>query len=98
MPVQVDRSRAGGLTSGESSGTIALAGSLPNGAQMLYLIDTRAHAFALYRIDTTHPKGVVKLEAARQYEWDLKLDEYNNQEPNVAAIESTVKSLGRTSR
>jgi len=67
-------------------------------AQLLYLVDTRGHAFAVYRIDPTNPKGTVKLEAARHYQWDLKLAEYNNQPPEVAAIESTVKTLGQPPR
>ena len=95
MPVPVDRSRPAAVASGEASGTIALTTPTGNGAQMLFLVDTRARAFAAYRVEPGNPKGTVKLEAARQYQWDLRLDEYNNQEPNVAAIESTVKSLGR---
>ena len=67
-------------------------------AQFLYLIDTRARAFAVYRVDPSNPKGTVKLEAARQYQWDLKLAEYNNLPPDVSAIESTVKSLGQPGR
>jgi len=65
---------------------------------LLYVIDTRSRAFAVYRVDPTNPKGTVKLEAARQYQWDLKLAEYNNQPPEVAAIESTVKTLGPPAR
>jgi hypothetical protein len=79
---------------GEASGTIALTTPLAAGGQMLLLVDTHARAFAVYRVDPGNPKGTVKLEAARQYQCDLKLDEYNNQEPGVAAIESTVKSMG----
>lgn len=81
--------------SGESSGTIALTTPAGNSGQLLYLIDTRTKAFAVYRIDSTSGKGMVKLEAARQYQWDLKLSEYNNQPPEVTAIESTVRSLGQ---
>ena len=62
-------------------------------SQLLYLIDTRSRAFTIYRVDTT--KGTVKLDAARQYGWDLKLTEYNNLEPQVTAIESMVKTLGQ---
>jgi hypothetical protein len=83
---------------GEPSGTIAFTATTAGTAQWLYLIDTRAHAFAIYRVDPTNPKGTVKLEAARQYQWDLKLAEYNNQPPEVAAIESTVKTLGPPAR
>jgi hypothetical protein len=60
--------------------------------QWLYLIDTRSRAFAIYRIDPSNPKGSVKLEAARQYQWDLKLEHYNNQAPEPGAIESMVRA------
>lgn len=78
-----------------ATGTIALTAPTGGSAQLLYLIDSRAKAFAVYRVDPANPKGAVKLEAARQYQWDLKLAEYNNQPPEVSAIESTVKSLGQ---
>ncbi len=90
--------------SGDSTGTIAFTALLHNNAsgngaaQLLYLIDTRSRAFAVYRIDPTNPKGAVKLEAARQYQWDLKLSEYNNQAPEPAAIEAAVKVAGQAKR
>ncbi|HMB07219.1 MAG TPA: hypothetical protein VKP69_26255, partial [Isosphaeraceae bacterium] len=64
----------------------------------LYLIDPRTRAFAIYRVDLSNPKGTVKLEAARQYNWDLRLTEFNNQPPEVTAIEATVKTLGHPAR
>jgi len=82
----------------DSSGTLAFTSQTTGSAQLLYVIDTRSRAFAVYRVDPTNPKGTVKLEAARQYQWDLKLAEYNNQPPEVAAIESTVKTLGPPAR
>jgi hypothetical protein len=74
----------------ESNGTIAF--TLPvNGmsSQMLYLIDTKSHAFAVYRIEPSNPKGTgsLKLEASRKYEYDLKLEGFNNQPPSVSDIE-----------
>ncbi|MFO0952177.1 MAG: hypothetical protein U0835_13715 [Isosphaeraceae bacterium] len=93
-----ERSRPGAATpalaEGTSGGTIALTTSTGGAAQLLYLIDTKTRAFVIYRIDPTNPKGMVKLEAARQYQWDLKLDEYNNTEPKPAAIESAVRGSG----
>jgi hypothetical protein len=81
---------------GDSNGTLALVtSSAGSSAQLLYLIDTRAQAFAVYRVDGSNPKGTVKLEAARQYQWDLKLDHYNNQAPEPAAIEATVKAMAQ---
>jgi hypothetical protein len=73
------------------SGTIAFTTAGPGGTgQHLYVIDTKTQAFAVYRVDPTDPKGAVKLEAARQYRWDLKLAEFNNQAPEVATIEAMV--------
>jgi hypothetical protein len=83
------------LAGGDANGTLALVASPGGSAQWLYLIDTRSQAFAIYRVDPSNPKGSVKLEAARQYQWDLKLEHYNNQAPEPAAIESTVKALAQ---
>jgi hypothetical protein len=102
MPLPTtERPRAGGsqtLAEGTAGGTIALTTPTGGPAQLLYLIDTRARAFAVYRVDPTSPKGMVKLEAARQYQWDLKLDEYNNVEPRPSAIESAVRGTTQTNR
>jgi hypothetical protein len=75
---------------GDPSGTIAFTAGGAGTSQLLYLIDTRAQAFAVYRVDPQELKGTVKLEAARQYRWDLKLGEYNNSPPEVAAVEAMV--------
>lgn len=84
----------GPLASGEVGGTIAFVTPSPASAsQFLYLVDTKARAFAIYRVEPNSPKGTVKLEAARQYEWDLRLEHYNNQAPEPSAIEATVKAL-----
>lgn len=80
------------------SGTLALTIPGLGNSQLLTLVDTRSKAFAIYRIDPSAGKGTVKLEAVRQYQWDLKLAEYNNLPPEVAAIESSVKSLGAGNR
>jgi hypothetical protein len=83
------------LASGEANGTLAMVTTPAGPAQWLYLIDTKSHAFAIYRLDPANPKGSVKLEAARQYQWDLKLEHYNNQAPEPAAIESMVRTLAQ---
>ena len=83
------------LASGESNGTLAMVTAPAGSAQWLYLIDTKNHAFAIYRLDPSNPKGTVKLEAARQYQWDLKLEHYNNQAPEPTAIESMVRTLAQ---
>jgi hypothetical protein len=79
-------------------GTIAFTSSAGGSLQLLYLIDTRARAFTIYRIDPTSVEKTVKLVGARQYQWDLKLSQWNNDQPEVAAIERSLKTLGRTSR
>jgi hypothetical protein len=93
-----ERAKTAVMSATESGGTIAFTSSTTGSAQLLYLIDTRIRAFAIYRVDPSNPKGTVKLEAARQYNWDLKLTAYNNQEPEVTAIESMVKTLGHPTR
>jgi hypothetical protein len=85
-------------TTGEANGTLAVITNGPGQAQWLYLIDTKSRAFALYRIDPMNSKGIVKLEASRQYEWDLKLEHYNNQPPEPDAIKATVQTLSRTAQ
>jgi len=87
-----------GLPGADAAGTIAFTVPTGTSAQLLYLIDTRSRAFAIYRVDPANSKGTLKLEAVRQYQWDLKLAEYNNLPPEVAAIESSVKSLGHSTR
>ena len=71
----------------EGGSTIAFTTPTATSSQLLYLIDTKAQAFAVYRVDPQ--KGAVKLEAARPYRWDLKL-EYNNLPPDAAAVEAMV--------
>ncbi len=92
------RSRQHGRSPGEkSNGTLALI-TTAGPSQWLYLIDTKDRAFALYRIDPTNTKGIVKLEASRQYKWDLKLEHYNNQAPEPDAIKATVETLARSTQ
>jgi hypothetical protein len=80
----------GSSGAGEPGGTIAFTSATRDAGELLYVVDTRNQAFAVYRVDPRDPKGAVKLEAARQYRWDLKLAEFNNQAPEVATIESMV--------
>jgi hypothetical protein len=83
------------IAGGDVNGTMALI-TTAGSSQWLYLIDTKDRAFALYRIDPSNPKGIVKLEASRQYRWDLKLEHYNNQAPEPDAIKATVETLARS--
>jgi hypothetical protein len=91
--------RAQGATPGaESNGTIAFTSSVNNtSSQMLYLIDTKSRAIAVYRVEPAGSKGTgsLKLEAARKYEYDLKLSEFNNQPPEVSSVEAMVTSKAK---
>jgi hypothetical protein len=84
------------LASGDSNGTLAMVASPAGSTQWLYLVDTKSKAIAIYRLDPTNSKGALKLEAARQYQWDLKLEHYNNQAPEPAAIEGIVTNPARS--
>jgi hypothetical protein len=99
-PSDISRTQPGRQnTLGETNGTLALITSSAGNSgqsQWLYLIDTKNRSFALYRVDPNNPKGIVKLEASRQYEWDLKLEHYNNQPPEPDAIKATVQTLSRS--
>lgn len=91
----IARAQAALPVAGKNNGTLAFT-STSNGssAQLLYLIDTDSQALAVYRIDPAGKGGAsLKLEATRQYKWDLKLSEFNNQSPEVSAIETMVKSM-----
>src|SRR4051794_7156394 len=68
--------RAQASGSADATGTIAFTSGGAGSVQMLYLIDTKAQVFSVYRVDPQNAKGTVKLEAARQYRWDMKLAEY----------------------
>lgn len=94
-----ERSRAAAAAGSDAPGTIAFT-TMSNGgtSQLLYLIDTKAHAFAIYRIDPSNSKGAVQLAGSRQYQWDMKLSEYNNAQPDVASVESMIKTLGQPAR
>jgi hypothetical protein len=85
----------GGGPVAEANGTIAFTSASGGSSQLLYLIDTRSQSFAVYRVDSQSARGggAVKLEAARQYRYDLKLSEYNNSPPEVTQVEQMVRAL-----
>jgi hypothetical protein len=93
----IDRPRAA-AAGGDSSGMIAFTSPSVGAAQLLYLIDTRTRSFAIYRVDPTNAKGAVRLEATRQYQWDMKLTEYNNDKPDVVSVETMIKTVGQPNR
>ncbi len=72
--------------------TTPIAGS-QSSAHLLYLIDTKTQTFAIYRVDpSTNSTKVVKLEATREYRWDLRLSEYNNAGFTPEEIKTAVQS------
>jgi hypothetical protein len=87
--------RAQAAAPAETSGTIAFTAAGPGATQLLFLIDTRSQAFAVYQIDPQDLKGTLKLEAARQYRWDLKLAQYNSQPPEPSAVAAMVEGVSR---
>ena len=89
-PTAMAQATPGAMAPVEAAGTIAFTAPAPESGQLLYILDTRTQAFAVYKVDPRDPKGAVKLEAARQYRWDLKMAEFNNQAPEVATIEAMV--------
>jgi len=93
-----ERPRAAAVAGGETSGMMAFTSPTMGNAQLLYLIDTRSRSFAIYRVDPANAKGAVRLEATRQYQWDLKLTEYNNDKPDVVSVESMIKTVGQPTR
>lgn len=88
---------AKGAASGEAGGILAMITNPTSIApiQWLYLIDTKKRSFAIYRVDPANPQGCVKLEASRQFRWDLDLDEYNNQGLEPADVKARVEALNR---
>jgi hypothetical protein len=89
---------AKGAVVGEAGGILALIAN-PQGAgptQWLYLIDTKKRAFAIYRIEPMNPQGCVKLEASRQFRWDLDLDQYNNEGLEPADVKARVEAVNRS--
>ncbi len=93
-----ERGRMAPLATGDPTGTLAFTTTLGATGQLLYIVDTKSRSFAIYRVDPTNPEGALKLEAARQYQWDLRLLEYNNQKPDVASVEASIKPLGHPGR
>ena len=58
------RSSTAAVAAATAGGTVVLSTPVGVNAQLLYLIDTNTRALAVYRIDPSNPKGMVKLEAA----------------------------------
>lgn len=74
--------------------TIAMTTMIPGGAQLLYVVDPREKAFAIYRFEPA--KNTVKLVASRRYQWDLQID--SNNEPPLAGDVENLVTRARSSR
>lgn len=72
-----------------NAGLIALPTTLPDGRQMLTLVDSRSRAISVYQIDPA--KGEIALKGVRNIHWDLQIDEYNGVSPLPAEIRSLIE-------
>ena len=86
-PRGVQADAASGMTGSMIALSVAAPGDVA--ASRIVLIDTKAQSMAVYKIDSGRG-GAIKLEAARRIGSDLKLSEYNNLPPEVAAVEAMV--------
>lgn len=72
-----------------NAGLIALPTALPDGRQMLTLVDPRTRVISVYQIDVA--KGEIALKGVRNIHWDLQIDEYNGVSPLPAEIRSLIE-------
>ncbi len=73
---QQGASSYGGGTVSQNTRFIAATGSVGSGMSVLWLVDTEAKQLVVY--GSSAMGKTVELRAARNIEWDLKLDEYND--------------------
>jgi len=67
----------GGATVASNGRFIAATGSVGSGMSVLWLIDTEARRLVVYGANSMGKS--IELRAARNIEWDLRLDEYNDE-------------------
>ena len=63
----------------------------PEKSQWVTIVNPSTQSLAIYRFEPNNPRGSLKLEAVRQIRWDLLLSEYQNQPPEVSAVESMTR-------
>jgi len=56
-----------------------------------HVVNPATQSLAIYRFEPNNPRGALKLEAVRQFRWDMMLSEYQNQPPEVSAVESMTR-------
>ena len=72
----------GGATADGDRNMIAVTGTSATGAAVLYLVDTRVKRLAIYQASGKN----VELVAARNIEYDLKLDSYHDGSPDEVQV------------
>jgi len=76
----------------QSSGLQFQITGMPGQSQWLTVINPETQSLAVYRFEPDNPRGSLKLEAVRQIRWDMMLSEYQNQPPEVSAVESMTRN------
>ena len=75
------RSAGGGTADGDRE-MIAVTGTSSSGAAVLYLVDTRLKRLAVYQASGKN----IELVAARNIEYDMKLDSYRDESPEEVQV------------
>lgn len=76
---------------GPSGGLQVVMSGDPEKSQWVTIVNPTAQSLAVYRFEPNNPRGSLKLEAVRQIRWDMLLSEYQNQPPEVSAVESMTR-------
>lgn len=69
-----------------SSELIVVPTSLGDKGQMLLVVDPRQRALCVYHIEL--PTGKITLKSARNIQWDLQIQAFNNESPTPKEIRS----------
>jgi hypothetical protein len=72
----------GGGTADSDRNMVAVTGTTSTGAAVLYLVDTRLKRLAVYAATGKN----IELVAARNLEYDLKLDSYHDASPDEVQV------------
>ena len=79
--------------SGKSSGIYAVAGQITSDSYGIYLIDSDNATMAVYQWLPSVRR--LRLMAARNFEFDLQLDEFNSDDPTPREIKKLVEQHER---
>jgi hypothetical protein len=79
-------------SSGKDAGVFALAGQLTRDNYGIFLVDSASGTMAVYEWVPDRLQGrKLHLVAARNFSFDLQLDDYNNSDPLPRDVQSLVK-------